>query len=59
MKENARRLAVIANILMTLSLLTLLHSFKASLILFAASWALYGTAWVIDGSTSNGQTTIQ
>jgi hypothetical protein len=57
MKEGARRLAVIANISMTISLLALLFSFKASVILFAASWALYGTAWIIDGfSGSKGRT---
>jgi hypothetical protein len=48
-KEGARRLAAIANALMTLSLLTLLLWFRASLIFFVASWALYGAAWVIDG----------
>jgi hypothetical protein len=56
-KEGARRLATIANALMTLSLLTLVFWFKVSVILFIASWALYGAAWVIDGfSTSNRQT---
>jgi hypothetical protein len=55
-KEGARRLAAIANAFMTLSLLTLIFWFKASVILFVASWALYGTAWVVDGfSTSNRQ----
>jgi hypothetical protein len=55
-KEVPRRLAAIANILMTLSLLTIVLWFKASLILFVVSWALYGAAWIIDGSsTSSGQ----
>jgi|HubBroStandDraft_5_1064220.scaffolds.fasta_scaffold1222027_1 hypothetical protein len=59
-KEGARRLGAIANALMTLSLLTLVFWFKASVILFVASWALYGTAWVIDGfSTTNGRTATE
>jgi hypothetical protein len=59
-KEGARRLGAIANALMTLSLLTLVFWFKASVILFVASWALYGTAWVIDGfSTPNGRTATE
>jgi hypothetical protein len=54
-KEGARRMAAIANVLMTISLLTLIW-FKASVTLFVASLALYGAAWIIDGfSTSSGQ----
>jgi hypothetical protein len=60
MKEGARRLAAIANVSMSLSLLTLVFWFKASMILFVTCWALYGTAWVIDEfSTSNGQTATE
>jgi len=59
-KEGTRRLGAIANAVMTLSLLTLVFWFKASVILFVASWALYGIAWVIDGfSTPNGRTATE
>ena len=59
-KAGARRLGAIGNALMTLSLLTIMLSFKISAMLFAASWVLYGTAWVIDGfSTSNRQAAIE
>ena len=59
-KEGTRRLGAIANAVMTLSLLTLVFWFKASVILFVASWALYGIAWVIDGfSTPNRRTATE
>jgi hypothetical protein len=55
-KEVPRRLAAIANVLMTISLFTIVLWFKASLILFVVSWILYGVAWIIDGSSiANGQ----
>jgi len=46
---GAKRMGHVANIMLTLSLVTLLLSFKLSLALFAGGWLVYGAAYILDG----------
>ena len=48
--ELARRMAVTANALITISLFLVLLWWRASLILFTTCWVLYTLAWWIEGS---------
>ncbi len=47
--EIARRMAVVANVLITISLFLTVISWRISLALFAACWLLYGFAWIAEG----------
>ena len=48
--ELARRMAVTANALITISLFLVMLWWRASLVLFTTCWVLYCTAWWIEGS---------
>ena len=47
--EIARRMAVVANVLITISLFLTVISWHISLALFVACWILYGLAWILEG----------
>ena len=47
--EGARRMGHVANIMLSLSLVTFILSFKLSLALFVGGWLVFALAWVIDG----------
>ena len=47
--EVARRMAVVANILVTISLFLIVLSWRLSLALFIACWTLYALAWIFEG----------
>ena len=47
--EVARRMAVVANVLITLSLFLSVLFWHLSLALFVACWVLYGLAWIVEG----------
>ncbi len=47
--EVARRMAVVANVLISLSLFLTVISWHISLALFAACWVLYAMAWILEG----------
>ena len=47
--EGTRRMGHLANIMLTLSLVTLMVSFKFSLALFVGGWLVYGLAHVLEG----------
>jgi len=54
--EGARRVAVVANIMLSASLVTLLPSFKLSLFFFIGGWFLFGIAWTLDGFARKSST---
>jgi hypothetical protein len=59
MREGARRMGVVANCMLTLSLVLLVCWWKLSAALFVSAWIVYGVAYVVDGFASeslNGQT---
>ena len=47
--EGTRRMGHLANIMLTLSLVTLLLSFSLSVGLFVGGWLVYGLAYVMAG----------
>ena len=49
LRELARRVAVVANVLVALSLFLTVLSWHLSLALFAAFAALYALAWALEG----------
>ena len=49
LRELAKRVAVVANVLFALSLLLTVISWHLSLELFAAFAALYAVAWALEG----------
>ena len=48
-REGARRMGVVANWILILSLALLIAWWKLSAILFVTAWIVYGAAHVIDG----------
>jgi len=48
-REGARRMGVVANLTLLLSLLLVVVWWKLSAGLFVTAWAVYGAAHVIDG----------
>ena len=48
--DVCRRMGVVSNWLMTLSLLLLAFWWKLSALLFTLAWVLYGIAYVLDSS---------
>ncbi len=59
-REGARRMGIVANYMLTLSLLLLVCWWKLSAILFVSAWIVYGAAYVIDGfapQPANGKAT--
>lgn len=55
--ELARRIAVSANALITISLFLVMIWWNASLVLFVGCWVMYCIAWWIEGSTVGPQAT--
>jgi hypothetical protein len=55
-REGAKRMGQAANIMLTLSLLTILLPFRLSLALFIGGWLVYGAARIIDGFTQSEHT---
>ena len=47
--EIARRMAVVANILITVSVFMTVLAWHLSVALFVACWVLYAMAWVLEG----------
>ena len=47
--EVARRMAVVANVLIAVSLFVTVLAWHLSVALFVACWVLYGVAWVLEG----------
>jgi len=58
-REGARRMGVVANCIMSLSLFLLVFAWTLSAALFVFAWIVYGAAYVTDGFASepvSGQT---
>ena len=53
--EMARRIAVISNVLITISLFVIVISWELSVALFLGCWLLCGVAWVIEGGALKAQ----
>ncbi len=51
LKETARRIAAVGNVLVTASLFFVLIWWRLSLTLFLAGWVVFGIAWLMDGAT--------
>ena len=47
--EIARRMAVVASVLIAVSLFLTVVAWHLSLTLFVACWVLYAVAWVVEG----------
>ncbi len=53
--ELARRIAMTANALITISLFLVMLWWRASLVLFTTCWMMYCAAWWIEGSYRDPQ----
>lgn len=56
--ELARRIAVSANALITISLFLVMIWWNASLVLFVVCWVLYCIAWWIEGSVAEQRAVV-
>lgn len=50
LKELARRVAAVGNVLVTASVFFVLIWWRVSLYLFLAGWVVFGLAWLMDGA---------